>query len=261
MSGDVGVDRGPSFFLASPDVPMHLPEHLPMTPAETLSTPAVAPVRFDVEHARFNMVEQQIRTWEVLDQDVLDLLFRVRREDYVPSAYRELAFADLELPLGDGERMWTPKMEARVLQELKLQANDVVLEIGTGGGYFTALLAARGADVTSVEIIPRLHAQAQARLRRGGVGNARVVAGDGAQGFGSDQYDAIVLTGSTPVLPDAWLTQLKPGGRLFAVVGDAPVMTARLLRWTAPGAITTEDVFETVIAPLQHAAQPRRFVF
>ena len=228
-----------------------------MTPAQTFSAPA----RFDIEHARFNMVEQQIRTWEVLDQSVLDLLFRVRREDYVPSAYRELAFADLEIPLGDGKRMWTPKMEARVLQELELLPSDVVLEIGTGSGNLTALLAARGADVTSVEIIPRLQSEAQARLRRGGVANARVVAGDAAQGYGSAQYDAIVLTGSTPVLPEAWLAQLKPGGRLFAVVGDAPAMTARLLRWTAPGAITTEDLFETVIAPLQNAAQPRRFVF
>ena len=232
-----------------------------MTPADTLPAPALAPARFDVEHARFNMIEQQIRTWEVLDQGVLDLLLRVRREDYVPGAYRDLAFADLELPLGDGERMWTPKMEARVLQELELLPRDAVLEIGTGSGYFTALLAARGADVTSVEIIPRLHAEAQARLKRGGMGNARVVAGDGARAHGSAQYDAIVLTGSTPVLPDAWLAQLKPGGRLFAVVGDAPVMTARLLRWTAPGAITTEDLFETVIAPLHNAAQPRRFVF
>ena len=231
-----------------------------MIPAEILSAPVV-PARFDVEHARFNMVEQQIRTWEVLDQDVLDLLFRVRREDYVPNAYRDLAFADLEIPLSDGQRMWTPKMEARVLQELELQATDAVLEIGTGSGYFTALLAARGADVTSVEIVPRLHAEAQARLKRGGTANVRVVAGDGARGYGSAQYDAIVLTGSTALLPEAWLAQLKPGGRLFAVVGDAPVMTARLLRWTAPGAITTEDLFETVIAPLQNAAQPRRFVF
>jgi protein-L-isoaspartate(D-aspartate) O-methyltransferase len=232
-----------------------------MTATETLAAPAVPRARFDVERARFNMVEQQIRTWEVLDQSVLDLLFRVRREDYVPGAYRDLAFADLEIPLGDGERMWTPKMEARVVQELELQANESVLEVGAGSGYLTALLAACGADVTSVEIVPRLAAEAQVKLKRNGIGNARIATGDGARGYGTAQYDAIVLTGSTPLLPDAWLAQLKPGGRLFAVVGDAPVMTARLLRWTAPGAITSEDLFETVIAPLKNAAQPRRFVF
>jgi protein-L-isoaspartate(D-aspartate) O-methyltransferase len=215
----------------------------------------------DFERARFNMIEQQIRTWDVLDQEVLDLLFTVRREDYVPSAYRELAFADLEIPLGDGERMWTPKMEARVLQELELRKDESVLEIGTGSGYLTALLAARSAEVTSVEIVPRLASEAQAKLRRAGVANIRLEIGDGALGYGDAQYDAIVLTGSTPVLPESWLAQLKPGGRLFAVVGDPPVMTARMTHWTGPGAITSQDLFETVIAPLRNAAQPRRFVF
>jgi len=227
--------------------------------------PATAPTKsassLALERARFNMVEQQIRTWDVLDQDVLDLLFVVRREDYVPTAYRELAFADLEIPLGDGERMWTPKMEARVVQELEVRPDESVLEIGTGSGYLTALLAARSADVTSVEVLPGLAAEAQAKFRRAGVHNVRVETADGARGYGSTEYDAIVLTGSTPILPDTWLRQLKPGGRLFAVVGDAPVMTARLLRWTAPGAIVTEDLFETVIGPLRNAAQPQRFVF
>jgi protein-L-isoaspartate(D-aspartate) O-methyltransferase len=232
-----------------------------MTPNATSAAVTRSTARLDFERARFNMVEQQIRTWEVLDQAVLDLLFVVRREDYVPAAYRELAFADLEIPLGDGERMWTPKMEARVLQELELRPDESVLEIGTGSGYLTALLAARSADVTSVEVLPRLAVEAQAKLKRGGVQNARIETGDGARGYGTAQYDAIVLTGSTPVIPDAWLRQLKPGGRLFAVVGDIPVMTARLLRWTAPGAIVSEDLFETVIGPLKNAEQPRRFVF
>jgi protein-L-isoaspartate(D-aspartate) O-methyltransferase len=215
----------------------------------------------DFERARFNMIEQQIRTWDVLDQDVLDLLFRVRREDYVPGDYRDFAFADLEIPLGEGERMWTPKMEARVLQELKLRPDETVLEIGTGSGYLTALLAARSAEVTSVEIVPRFVSEAKARLKRAGVANVRLETGDGARGYGELQYDAIVLTGSTPVLPQSWLAQLKPGGRLFAVVGDAPAMTARVTHWTGPGAIATRDLFETVIAPLRNAAQPRRFVF
>src|SRR5205814_10523594 len=126
------------------------------------------------EQPRCTMVEQQVRPWAALDQEVLDLLFPVRREAFVPPAYRTLAFADLEIPLGDGERMWTPKMEARVLQELQLRPDESVLEIGTGSGYLTALLAARSADVTSVEVLPRLAAEAQARFKRAGVRNARV---------------------------------------------------------------------------------------
>jgi protein-L-isoaspartate(D-aspartate) O-methyltransferase len=213
------------------------------------------------EQARFNMVEQQIRTWEVLDQDILDLLFTVRREEYVPPPYRSLAFADLEIPLGDGQRMWTPKMEARVLQELKLGPGETVLEIGTGSGYFTALAAGRGAHVTSVEINPRLAAEAKTRLARNGVAEVALEVGDGARGWGAEAYDAIVLTGSTPELPDAFARQLKPGGRLFAVVGEAPVMTARLLSWVGPGAVVTRDLFETVIAPLVNAPTPARFEF
>ncbi len=215
----------------------------------------------DFEQARFNMVEQQVRTWEVLNQKVLDLLFAVRREDFVPPAYRALAFADLEIPLGDGERMWTPKMEARVLQELELKGSESVLEIGTGSGYLTALLARLAGEIVSVEINPRLLVEGRAHLASAGVRNARLQGGDGARGWGAETYDAIVLTGSTPVLPDAWLKQLKPNGRLFAVVGDPPAMTARLTRWTAPGAIVHEDLFETVIAPLKNAPQPARFVF
>ncbi len=215
----------------------------------------------DIEQARFNMVEQQIRTWEVLDQDVLDLLFAVRREEFVPPAYRNLAFADLEIPLGNGFRMWAPKMEARVLQELALKANERVLEIGTGSGYLTALLASRGARVVSVEIDPGLATAAKAKLARAGVADVELAVGDGARGWGGDRYDAIVLTGSTPVLPDAFLRQLNPGGRVFAVVGEPPVMTARLVRWVAPGSMATQDLFETVIEPLVNAATPSRFEF
>jgi len=215
----------------------------------------------DIEQARFNMIEQQVRTWDVLDQDVLDLLFTVRREEFVPAAYRALAFADLEIPLPGGERMWTPKMEARVLQELRLRADETVLEIGTGSGYLTALLSSLGARVTSVEIDPALSAAAAPKLARAAVPPVELVVGDGARGFGSAQYDAIVLTGSTPVLPDAFARQLRPGGRLFAVVGDPPAMTARIVQWAAPGAVTTQDLFETVIAPLKNAATPSRFRF
>ena len=215
----------------------------------------------DIEQARFNMVEQQIRTWDVLDQDVLDLLFAVRREEFVPPAYRNLAFADLEIPLGNGSRMWAPKMEARVLQELEVKQGESVLEIGTGSGYFTALLASRGARVASVEIDPRLSAEAKPKLARAGIENVELAVGDGARGWGAASYDAIVLTGSTPLLPDAFLRQLNPGGRIFAVVGEPPVMTARLVRWVAPDSVAAQDLFETVIDPLLNAATPSRFEF
>ena len=215
----------------------------------------------DFELARFNMVEQQIRTWEVLDQDVLDLLFVVRREEFVPVAYRNLAFADLEIPLPGGERMWAPKMEARAIQELKLLPGESVLEIGTGSGYLTALLASQGAHVTSVEIDRRLSEVAQAKLASAGISGVEFAVGDGARGWGRETYDAIVLTGSTPVLPDALVKQLSPGGRMFAVVGDAPAMTGTMTRWSAPGSVTTQKLFETVIDPLKNAASPSRFTF
>ena len=215
----------------------------------------------DYEQARFNMIEQQIRPWEVLDQRVLDLLARVRREDFVPAALRALAFADLELPLPNGDKMWTPKMEARVIQELTLRTNDRVLEIGTGSGYLTALLASRTRDVTSIEIDAATAAEARAKLSRHAFGNVRVHEGDGARGFGDGTYDAIVLTGSTPLLPARFLEQLAPGGRVFAVVGELPVMTARLTRLEAPGASVATDLFETVVAPLRNALAPARFAF
>ena len=218
-------------------------------------------MKMDIEQARFNMVEQQIRTWEVLDQQVLDLLFVVRREDFVPQAYRSLAFADLELPLPGGERMWAPKMEARVLQGLTLTGGESVLEIGTGSGYFTALLASRAADVTTVEIDPGLAASARARLSRHGFGNVRAESGDGACGWGRDYFDVVVLTGSTPLLHERLVAQLKPGGRVFAIVGDLPAMKARLVQWSGPDALTTTDLFETVVAPLRNACAPSRFQF
>jgi protein-L-isoaspartate(D-aspartate) O-methyltransferase len=215
----------------------------------------------DFEQARFNMVEQQIRTWEVLDPDVLDLLFTVRREDFVPHAHRALAFADLEIPLGHGESMWAPKLEARALQELKPLSGESVLEIGTGSGYFTALLASLAGRVHSVEIVPELAREARGRLAAAGLTNVDLHVGDGARGFGSEAYDAIVLTGSTPVLHEAFCKQLKPGGRVFAIVGDPPAMTARLYRWTAPGACVVTPLFETVVAPLRNAPAPARFEF
>ncbi len=224
----------------------------------------MAPLNF--EQARFNMVEQQIRTWEVLDQDVLDLLYVVPREDFVPGAYRALAFSDMEIPIGQGagspERMMPPKMEARVVQELGVRKSDRVLEVGTGSGYLTALLAHRAAHVLSVEINPQLAEFGRGNLARHGVENVALEIGDAARGWpGQAPYDVIALTGSTPVLPQAFLDQLAPGGRLFAVIGDAPVMVARLVTCTGPGMFASAELFDTVVAPLENALRPSRFEF
>ena len=208
------------------------------------------------------MVEQQIRTWDVLDQDVLDLLYVVPREDFVPAQYRALAFSDLEIPLGEGQKMWQPKLEARVLQDLSVRKSDHALEAGTGSGYFAALLSHRAGHVHSVEINPALHELGGKNLARAGVDNVTLELGDASRGWPKQApYDVIVLTGSTPVLPRAFLDQLAVGGRLFAVVGQAPAMTARLITCTAPGAYATADLFETVIAPLANAEHPPRFRF
>jgi protein-L-isoaspartate(D-aspartate) O-methyltransferase len=216
----------------------------------------------NIEQARFNMVEQQIRTWDVLDQDVLDLLYAVRREEFVPDAHRALAFSDLEIPLGDGESMMQPKMEARIIQELAIKKTEDVLEVGTGSGYLSALLGARARQVHSVEINPRLKAFGEANLRRAGVDNVTVELGGAAQGWSANApYHVIVLTGSTPILPQAFLEQLKQGGRLFAVIGDPPVMSARLITCMAAGSYHSVDLFETSLKPLKDALQPKRFEF
>ena len=214
------------------------------------------------DQARANMVEQQIRPWEVLDQAVLDLLYAVPREDFVPRAYRALAFADMEIPIGEGEKMMAPKIEARCVQELAPRKHERVLEVGTGSGYLTALLAHRAAHVHSVEIRPALAAFGRENLARHGADNVTLEIGDAARGWPTRApYDAIVLTGSTPVLPRALLDQLAPGGRLFAVVGEPPVMVARLVTCTAPGAFRTVELFDTLLAPLVNAEQAPRFRF
>ena len=208
------------------------------------------------------MVEQQIRPWEVLDQDVLDLLYIVPREEFVAEKHRSLAFSDLEIPIGEGERMWAPKVEARVLQALNVRKTDRVLEVGTGSGYLAALLSHRAAHVFSVEIKPKLAAFGRSNLERHGAENVTLEVGDAAHGWpGHAPYDVIVLTGSTPVLPGAVVEQLAPGGRLFAVVGEPPVMTARMVVAASPGAWHSTDLFETVIAPLVNAERPPRFRF
>ena len=216
----------------------------------------------NIDQARFNMIEQQIRPWDVLDPDVLKLLGEVKRERFVPPEHRELAFADLEIPIGGGESMWQPKVEARVVQELEIRPTDTVYEVGTGSGYLAALLARRAKHVTSAEIDPALAERARVALQAEGLSNVTLLAGDSARApLGELSYDVIVLTGSTPVLPQAFTDRLNPGGRLFAVTGDVPVMKATLVRQGARGELQTVTLFETVLRPLQHALQPERFRF
>lgn len=216
----------------------------------------------DIERARYNMIESQIRTWEVLDQRVLDTLSVLRREAFVPERYRPLAFVDMEIPLGHGEVMLAPKLEARMLQELTLKDGDRVLEVGTGSGYVTALLASLAGHVYSVELHPDFSAAAAGKLAAHAIANATLEVGDAAQGWSRHApYDAILLTGSVPVLPPRFRAQLRPGGRLLAVVGDPPVMTARLTTCVTDGAWNETGLFETCIAPLRNVLQPERFVF
>ena len=216
----------------------------------------------NIEQARFNMVEQQIRTWEVLDPDVLELLFMVKREEFVPPEHRSIAFADLEIPLAHGEAMMQPKVAARIVQELALQPHETVYEVGTGSGYLTALMARRARHVTSAEIYPDIQARAADNLRAAGISNVTLLPGDSARApLAESAFDVIVLTGSTPVLPQAFLDRLAPGGRLFAVLGDPPVMKAVLVRQPVAGAFQHTEFFETMVKPLVNAAEPARFRF
>ena len=215
------------------------------------------------EQARFNMIEQQLRPARVLDPDVLDVLFVVKREEFVPPVHRRLAFADTELPLGGGAgaRMFAPKVEALALQALAMKKHENVLEVGTGSGYMAALLGAHADHVWSVEIDPDLAAVARANLRRAGVTNVSVEVGNGLAGLPSRApYDAIMVSGALAKVPRALLDQLKPGGRLFAIEGAAPAMQAVLY------ARVGEDfrrlaVFETVVAPLRDAEPAPAFLF
>ncbi|PWF41318.1 protein-L-isoaspartate O-methyltransferase family protein [Massilia glaciei] len=214
------------------------------------------------EQARFNMIEQQIRPWNVLDQDVLDLLLVVKREDYVPAACKNLAFADTEIPLPGGEAMFTPKLEARILQEIMLKKHESVLEIGAGSGYMAALLAHKGRHVTTVEISPELKAMAEANLARAGVGNVTVELGDGAEGWAKGApYDVIVISGGLEVLPEAFLKQIKVGGRVACIVGHAPVMFANVVTRVSETAYDTVTVFETNVKLLKATSKPSQFAF
>ena len=214
-----------------------------------------------MEQARFNMIEQQIRPCEVLEGRILELLKHVRREYFVPADKKKLAFADMEIPLGYGAKMWSPKLEARVVQELHLTGNEAVLEVGTGSGYLTALLSVLAKQVASVEIVPELSAMAKQNLAACHRNNIILETGDASHGWGGGTYDVIVLTGSTPVLPIEFQSSLNIGGRLFAIVGDAPLMEAKLITRVARDTFETVTIMETCVEPLQNAEQPKRFVF
>lgn len=220
----------------------------------------------NLEQARQNMIAQQIRTWDVLDHDVLQTLVDVRREAFVPAAYQSLAFVDTEIPLPCGQNMFAPKLEARLLQEAAIRNNELVLEIGSGSGYMAALLAHHARHVVTVEIEPELHKLAETNLKGYGTGNVTVALGDGARGWAGNgthaaPYDVIMVSGALPLLPESLLAQIKVGGRLLAIVGEAPVMAACLVTRTAADAWNTVKLFETSAKPLRNAEAPSAFHF
>jgi len=214
----------------------------------------------NIEQARFNMIEQQIRPWNVLAQDVLDLLTVVRREEFVPAAYRSLAFFDTDIPLPGGENMLAPKVEARILQEANVKKHEQVLEIGAGSGYMAALLAYKGRHVTTVEIDPTLKAMAEENLSGYGVTNVSVELGNGAQGW-QGEYDVIVISGALPFLPETFLKQVKVGGRILAIIGEAPVMSLQVITRTSDQVYDTVNVFELMAKPLHAASEHSHFTF
>jgi protein-L-isoaspartate(D-aspartate) O-methyltransferase len=216
----------------------------------------------NIEQARFNMIQQQIRPWDVLDNGVLELLARVRREDFVPSAYKSLAFVDTEVPLGEGETMLPPRVEARLLQDLQVQRHERVLEIGTGSGFMAALLGHRAQSVITLEVKPALARTATENLRRSGVSNVTVVQADGSHGYAAEApFDAILLSGSVAKVPEELLKQLKPGGRLVAIEGEEPVMAAVRYTANADGSYSRTSLFDLDAPRLVGFPEPERFHF
>ncbi|MCG6868137.1 MAG: protein-L-isoaspartate O-methyltransferase [Gammaproteobacteria bacterium] len=219
-------------------------------------------MEFDLDKARINMIEQQIRPWDVLDQKVLDTIAAVPRENFVPAAWRNLAFADFGIPLGHGQVMMEPKLEGRMLQELEIGPEDRILEIGTGSGYVTACLARLGREVDSIEIHEDFSSEAAGRLQRASIGNASLLNGDASSGWDNGKrYDVIAVTGSLPEYQSDFEHSLEIGGRLFVIVGEAPAMTALLIRCASESEVTRTKLFETVLVPLENAVKPAEFVF
>jgi len=216
----------------------------------------------NIEQARFNMIEQQIRPWDVLDKGVLGLLAVVRREQFVPADHKALAFMDTEVPLPEGETMLAPRVEARMLQELQVQRHERVLEIGTGSGFMAALLGHRAQSVISLEVKPALATLATENLRRSGAANVQVVQADGAHGYASEgPFDAILLSGSVHKVPEELLKQLKPGGRLVAIEGDEPMMEAVRYTANADGTHARVAIFDIDATRLHGFPEPARFHF
>ena len=216
----------------------------------------------NIEQARFNMIEQQIRPWDVLDQSVLSLLAVVKREDFVPAAYKAMAFVDAEVPLPGGQCMLAPKVEARLLQELAVLKHENVLEVGAGSGFMAALLGHKAQQVHTLEIDPALAAMARANLRRAGSVNVTVLHADGAHGLAAEgPFDVIVLSGSVAEVPPALLAQLKLGGRLVAVVGQLPIMRACLTTRSTEHDFSSVELFDTVAQRLSGFEEPSRFKF
>ena len=216
----------------------------------------------NLEQARFNMVEQQIRPWKLFDNKVLDLMEQVKREDFVPAAYAQLAYADIEIPLGHDQCMLEPRMEARLLQDLAIQPHETVLEIGTGSGYMAALIGRLARRVESLEINAELAAQARANLQRAGISNVEVRHADGASALpAAGSYDVIALSGSVAQVPQNLLKLLSPGGRLAAIVGQEPVMRATVVTRGAGDTFTSVMTWDTVAPRLQNfpEASPFRF--
>lgn len=229
---------------------MTLPLNTPFTDAST------------TDQSRFNMIEQQIRPWDVSDNDILDLLAVMRREDFVPEAYRALAFVDMEVPLPQGQCMLAPRVEARMLQDLHVQPQDRVLEIGAGSGYMAALLARRAAHVVTLEIEPVLAELARSNLQRAGIANVEVRQADGAQGAAAGgPFDVIVLSGSVAQVPQSLLAQLKVGGRLAAVVGSEPMMRAQFITRTGEAQFQTTEPWDVVVQLLKNFPEPSHFNF
>lgn len=216
----------------------------------------------NIEQARFNMIEQQIRPWDVLDPGVLSLLAMVKREDFVPAAYRAMAFVDMQVPLPAGQCMLEPKVEARLLQELAIHKHENVLEIGTGSGFMAALLGHKAQQVTTIEINVELAAFASVNLERAGVMNVTVHHADGAPGLPSEApFDAILLSGSVADVPPGLLAQLKVGGRLAAIVGQQPMMRAMLFTRSSEHSFSSVELFDTVAPRLCGFAESSRFKF
>ncbi len=216
----------------------------------------------NVEQARFNMIEQQVRPWNVEDSSVLELLASVKREDFVPLAHKALAFADLEIPLPGGQAMLPPRLQARLLQDLALQPSDKVLEIGTGSGYTTALMARQAQRVLSLEINPDIATLARANLQKANITNVEVRVADGAAGAAADApFDAILLGGSVTEVPQALLSQLKVGGRLIAVVGNEPIMHAMLIERTSQTHYKTTEKWDSNAPRLKNFPEPSAFKF